>query len=72
MKDIEVPADLVLTSTSDSANHLSPVVLLPLHPQVHTVLTNLLLLCMMLLAVFLSLDYGRPLVWRDEKVTIGH
>ena len=24
---------------------------------------------MLFLAVFLSLDYGRPLVWRDEKVT---
>merc|ERR1719341_2831896 len=34
--------------------------------QVHTVLTNLLLLQMLLLAVFFSLDYGLPIVWRNE------
>merc|ERR1719341_969165 len=36
--------------------------------QVHTVLTNLLLLVMLLLTVFLNLDYDLPIVWRDEAV----
>ena len=40
-----------------------------LHLQVHTALTNLLLLLMLLLAVFLSLDYSLPIVWRDIEVT---
>ena len=39
-----------------------------MHLQVHTALTNLLLLLMLLLAVFLSLDYNLPIVWRDMKV----
>ena len=38
--------------------------------QVHTVLTNLWLLLMLLITVFLSLDYGMPIVWRQE-VTIN-
>ena len=38
--------------------------------QVHTVLTNLWLLLMLLVTVFLSLDYGMPIVWRQE-VTIN-
>ena len=38
--------------------------------QVHSAFTNLLLLLALLLAVFFSLDYNRPIVKRSEKVIV--
>ena len=38
--------------------------------QVHSAFTNLLLLLVLLLAVFFSLDYNRPIVGRSEEVII--
>ena len=38
--------------------------------QVHSAFTNLLLLLALLLAVFFSLDYNRPIVGRREEVII--
>lgn len=41
----------------------------PPHPlQVHTALTNLLLLLAGVAAVYFNLDYGLPIVWRPEEV----
>ena len=38
--------------------------------QVHSAFTNLLLLLALLLTVFFSLDYNRPIVGRREEVII--
>ena len=57
------------TSSDVRAHNLLQVVPSPATAlQVHTALTNLLLLLAGVAAVFLNLDYGLPIVWRPEEV----